>query len=171
MSAQHIPKRLDPFKQIGSGIDISGQIELKSLARLEDLLADQEGAVEVSLSFYRDEQGFAIVAGDVAATVNLACQRCLQADALDLVGEFAFALIREQSEAGSLPEGYEPLILDTPELDLHELVEEELILTLPIVHYHQQGCHAESQGDSFGGDKNETLEKPNPFAVLEKLKS
>lgn len=171
MNGQHIPQGLDPFKQIGSGNEIGGQIALEKLSRLDGLLANQEGFVSAALQFYRDEQHIAVVSGQIASDLHLTCQRCLQADEVSISGEFTFALIRDEAHIDNLPDGYEALVLDKPELNLYALIEEELILSLPIVHFHDGQCKDGEQKMSFGELDKNTGEKANPFAVLDKLKS
>jgi uncharacterized protein len=171
MSGQQIPQHLEPFKHIAAGSEIAGTIALEGLKGLEGLLTDFNGEVSVSLGFYRDEQNIALVSGQITSTLNLVCQRCLGAYPLGVKEEFLFALLRDEEQIENLPESYEPLVLEKPELDIHGLVEQELILALPIVHYHESNCEALSNETSFGDSGTEELKRPNPFAVLEKLKS
>ncbi len=171
MSGQRIPQCLDPFKQIGAGIEIRGKLALAELARLEGLLANLDGEVEVQLSFFRDEQNIAVISGSVKSAVNLGCQRCLAIDAFWVDSQFRFALLRNESQIDNLPESYEPMILDKPELNVHAMIEEELILALPIVHFHSESCKKGFDKTSFGDVEQLESSKPNPFAVLEKLKN
>ncbi len=170
MTGQQIPQRLDPFKQIGAGLIHEGSVSLNRLSRLEGLLANQDGEVHLTLRFDRDEQKMAVVAGELKAELNLLCQRCNAIDQFQVDSEFRFALLRSEDEIENLPEIYEPLVLESPELDVFELIEEELILALPIVHYHEDSC-SEDLGQSFGEIADDEEERSNPFSVLEQLKS
>ncbi len=171
MNDQLIPQRLDPFKQVGAGTEMKGNIPLNCLERLEGLLADSEGSVSVHLHFFRDEQRIAVISGKIDAVLSLTCQRCLTVEKVNIEGAFLFALLRSEEDAHSLPDIYEPLVLDKPEIDLHALVEEELILALPIVFYHSEVCQPLDGKTTFGDQVEGAEKKPNPFAVLEKLKS
>jgi uncharacterized protein len=175
MNDQQIPQRLDPFKQIGAGLKYDGFVSLDRLSRLDGLIADQQGKVKVSFRFYRDEQKIAVVSGKVEASLKLVCQRCHDIDEFLAESEFCFALLRKEEDAQYLPEMYEPLVLQAPELDIFELIEEELILTLPIVHYHDESyggaCAEAAKNTTFGATDVDSEVKPNPFAVLEKLKN
>ena len=54
-------------------------------------------------------------------------------------------------------------------MNLRELVEEELILMIPLIPRHElEDCKAPA--DSVWGELPEELEKPNPFDVLKQLK-
>lgn len=171
MNDQQIPQRLDPFKQVGAGAEMKGSISLNSLKRLEGLLADSDGKVSVHLHFYRDEQRMSVVSGEISAVLSLICQRCLGLEKVNIEGSFLFALLRSEDDVDNLPDNYEPLVLDNPEIDLYGLVEEELILALPIVFYHSEGCQPLNGKTTFGDQANGNEQKQNPFAVLEKLKS
>lgn len=171
MTSQQIPQRLDPFKYIGGGLELAGSIALESLTRLDGLLVNQEGEVKISLRFFRDEQKIAVISGEIEAQVALICQRCTDTDKVLIASEFRFALLRKEQDMQNLSQGYEPLILEEAELDVYELIEEELILSLPLVHYHDDGVCSELFKKSFGQIDVVTEEKPNPFSVLEKLKS
>jgi len=107
------------------------------------------------------------------ATVWLECQRCLQpmASPLDVNGRFLF--VDGEAEAARLDEESEEDVLALPRaLDLFELLEDELILALPIVPCHD-ACpqpitfSAEAGADfvAAGGDG-----PGHPFAVLAGLK-
>lgn len=71
--------------------------------------------------------------------VRLVCQRCLQPMAQALHAERAFRFVADEAEAERLDELSEDDVLALPtggRLDLHLLVEDELILALPIVPRH-----------------------------------
>lgn len=166
MSGHHLPKNIDPFKQFDAGVRLDGFIELAKLSRLDNLLASQAGQVKVVLQFGRDEQSMAVLEGSVKAELSLVCQRCMKNSPFELNSEFSFAFIRKDSDIDSLPSEYEPLLLEQPLLELYQLVEEEIILALPIVHYHENDCASSRNEEQSEGDED----KPNPFAILETLK-
>jgi uncharacterized protein len=109
----------------------------------------------------------------VHARVWLECQRCLQpmAHALEVDGRFRF--VAGEDEAARLDEESEEDVLALPRaLSLDELIEDELILALPIVPVHDT-C---PQPLSFSVEADTDLSTPdragpaNPFAVLAGLK-
>ena len=168
MTDQQIPQYLDPFKQLGSGLKFKGSVALKHLDRLEGLLANREGSVTISLNFFRDEQRIVVVEGELEAQISLVCQRCMSSDNLDVASHFRFALLRDEEKVDTLPESYEPLVLEKPEIDVFGLIEEELILALPIVHFHDEQCVEGKLHD--GKFEAEGVKQENPFAVLKALK-
>jgi len=172
MNGQQLPQRLDPFKQIGAGVELEGHVGLDRLTRLDGLLVDNNGSVKLTLHFYRDEQKIAVIKGELSSQVSLLCQRCLSADAINIESRFSFALLKNEKDIAHLPESYEALVLDEPVLDLYALIEDELILALPIVHFHEKKCTENSlSADDSSAQQSEITKQVNPFTVLEKLKS
>ena len=74
------------------------------------------------------------------------------------------------AHADELPSYYDAIELDeNGEVNLRELVEDELLLAIPLIPRHQlEDCSAPA--DSVWGELPEELEKPNPFDVLKQLK-
>lgn len=108
-----------------------------------------------------------------SATVALTCQRCLQPvrAAINLQREFRF--VKDEQLAAEIDTDSEEDVLALPRhLDLQELVEDELLLALPIVPRHQT-CpkplpvpkdDLDEQAEAAGETKK------NPFAALAALK-
>lgn len=70
-----------------------------------------------------------------------------------------------------LPESYELIQLDeNGEFDLNELIEDELILSLPIVAMHPLEECPMAGAQMTWGEIDPADERPNPFAVLTSLK-
>ena len=68
-----------------------------------------------------------------------------------------------------MPEGYEPLLMSDGALRLADVIEDELILAVPVVPVKPGTEHVQHAGAS-GADEAETATQPNPFAALKKLK-
>jgi uncharacterized protein len=107
-----------------------------------------------------------------SAVVPLQCQRCLQAMAEPLTVQRRFRFVRHEDEAARLDEESEDDVLVlSPRVDLHALLEDELILALPLVPRHVH-CpqplplpagvdEVEAAGDA---------DVPHPFAALAALR-
>ncbi len=102
------------------------------------------------------------------AEVPLQCQRCLQTLLEALTVQRRFRFVRTEEEAARLDEASEDDVVVLPQrLDLHELLEDELILTLPIVPRHDvcpQPLPMPAQ------EPDEVEPAPNPFAALAALR-
>ena len=102
------------------------------------------------------------------AAVPLQCQRCLQTlvEALDVRRRFRF--VPTDEEAARLDEASEDDVLVLqPRLDLHELLEDELILALPIVPRHAE---CPQPLPMLVQELEDEAPAPNPFAALAALR-
>jgi uncharacterized protein len=115
--------------------ELSGDLELGKLPRLTGLLQSAEGSVRASLRFRQRGQGALALTLEYEATVQLICQRCLEPYGERLANRVEMALVEEDTGA-SLPEGLEPVELDEGRLHPAGLVEDELIVALPLVPKH-----------------------------------
>jgi uncharacterized protein len=103
------------------------------------------------------------------AVVPLQCQRCLQALAEPLVLDRRLRFVAGEDEAARLDEASEDDVLALPALlDLHALVEDELILALPLVPRHPGACPEPLPlaADDAGADEPAA----HPFAALQALR-
>jgi len=168
MSYGPLPKRVDPRKLAEREAQLQGFVELKSMPQLLSLLVDDEGEVSVELKFALDEQKLRTVKGQATAKVKQQCQRCLDPVDVYLDAEFSLAVVLNEEQAKNLPRYYDPLLVEE-DVELAALVEEELILTLPAVAYHQD-CDVQLSYGESDAEPSEQDEKPNPFSVLASLK-
>merc|ERR1712171_31426 len=87
--------------------------------------------------------------------------------------EFCFTPVQgeEQESDDIIPEAYEPVeVTDHGEVNLLQIFEDELLLSLPIVPLHAESeCTVKQDDMSFGKIEPEQ-ERQNPFAVLKELK-
>jgi uncharacterized protein len=109
------------------------------------------------------------------AVAPLQCQRCLSPVALPLEVDREVLLVHGEEQAARLDEELEDDVLALPErLNLLELLEDELILALPIVPRHDGDCPnpLAGLGSQAGAadDADEQPERVHPFAVLAQLK-
>ncbi len=95
------------------------------------------------------------------------CQRCLQPVALDLEVSRPLRFVADEATAAALDaESEDDVLVASRHLDLHELVEDELLLALPLVPMHG---HCPRQLPMAAGDAA-AEPAPKPFAALAALK-
>jgi uncharacterized protein len=147
-------------------------------------LAVAEGLVDVDLRFGIDELGVHFMSGRLHAELAVICQRCMEAMRLPVEAEVSLGLARSDSEAERLPENYEPLLVGAEPMPLSAIVEDELILALPIVPMHApEQCPASTRPEHAADDvpaegsepeadpeADQAADRANPFAVLRTLK-
>lgn len=117
-------------------VALSGKLDLSKLTRLASLLLSDVGSVEATLRFRRRRDGWLAVALDYRATVELTCQRCLEPVAHDMEERVDLVVADEDAVPTVVPEGYEPYELPEGRFSPAELVEDELIVAVPIVPKH-----------------------------------
>jgi uncharacterized protein len=103
------------------------------------------------------------------ASVTLQCQRCLQAMDQPLLVDRKFRFVHSEEEAERLDElSEEDVLVLSPKLDAVELLEDELILALPLVPRHEPVCPNPLPLSVDELDLEEPA--PNPFAALAALR-
>lgn len=173
MSDGHLPVRFDPFRLAERGEHVVGTVALGTMERLAAFPAETHGNAEVELSFATDRDGQAFVQGHVRCELRLTCQRCLEPMRLPIDSEFRLGFVSDEVQAERLSSEYEPYEVGDEPVFLKDLIEDELILSLPVIPRHDPGSCAAAMPEQTDGDRNEesgAQEKVNPFAVLAKLK-
>jgi uncharacterized protein len=166
-----IPAHIEPRKLVDREIVLEGTVATVKMPRLSALLDAPAGDVQVKLAFARDEQGIATLHGHYQTEVALICQRCLEQVVVPLDSQCDVGFVESDEAAKNLPKHYEPVIVDDEPLDLHALIEDELLLALPPVPMHpMETCEHPPGYTPDPVDVEEPAEKPNPFSVLASLK-
>lgn len=104
--------------------------------------------------------------------VTLTCQRCLAAmqAPIDVDQWYRFVATEEIAMAED-DESEEDLLVMEPQFDLTAVLEDELLMALPLVPMHEK-CPVAPKLSAGADEVDEaTEEKPNPFAVLAQLKN
>lgn len=147
---------------------VEGRLPLSSLSRLEASLADTEGEVRFSVDFDRDALQVPYAELKIETGLPLICQRSLERFVLPVQIVQRLGLIRDEADEAALPPGYEPLLM--PEdgmLRTAELVEDELILAVPVV---PVAPGSEAVERDWSADEAERS-GASPFAALSALKN
>lgn len=134
LSATRLPEVLDAWRMVAARRGFEAVLPLASMTRLRDSLVDAEGDVRVAIEFDRDALQVSYVELRIEAELPLECQRSLQRFLYPVRLVQRLGLIRDEADEAGLPEDYESLLL--PEdgmLRPAELVEDELILAIPVV--------------------------------------
>ena len=116
---------------------MSGNIPIENLERLSAALETTKGSVDFRLRFERRDAVWQKLRLEYSAALKLVCQRCLDPVAIELCDAIDFGVLATESLERSLPAGIEPLIVADERLSLLQLIEDELILALPLVPKHQ----------------------------------
>ncbi len=100
------------------------------------------------------------------AQAPLLCQRCLEPFLEPLQDERWFRFVADEARAEAEDEGCaEDLLVWQPRFNLQELIEDELLLALPLVPMHET-CPSALPGHTQTAAELEVPQRPNPFEVL-----
>lgn len=165
---------IDPGQFARERATARGSFGADALVRLAEVLFDAAGTdgqhggmIEYRVTGFvtpKDEAGLRI---DVSGEIELRCQRCMERLKLPLKLQREIVLVAGVDEFAQSAD--EPESVDTipavGRIDLHELVEEEILLALPLAPRHaggECGLHEAGQAPLQGG--------ASPFATLARLK-
>ncbi len=105
---------------------------------------------------------------DAQACADLECQRCLAPVAIPIEAQRSFLFVPGESSAAELDaESEDDVLALTKSLDLPALIEDELLLALPLVPRHEV-CPTPLSVPT--GDAAADEQAPHPFAALAALK-
>jgi uncharacterized protein len=111
----------------------TGSVPLAKLPRLAASLAEPAGALQVELQATRDGEGQGWLHVEIRGKVPLTCQRGLHPFEWDCDVALSLALVESESEEEKLLKDTEAYVVEDDELPLRDLIEEEVLLALPIV--------------------------------------
>jgi uncharacterized protein len=174
----HDPKRLDVAAFAAAGDELEGRWSVERLARLTAAtLPPADGAARAGVAWQvRGERAALLNAGvqpELAiradAEVTLECQRCLQPMTVPLQAERCIFFVDGEDAAAALDaESEDDVLALTPALDLEALIEDELLLALPLIPRHDV-C-PQPLPRPFVDEDAAPAPADHPFAVLAALK-
>lgn len=164
-----LPPVLDAWRMVAAKRSFAGRLPLAGMPRLRGALAEDAGGdCRYEVDFGRDALDIPYVELRLQAELPLVCQRTLGRFLYPVRLVQRLGLVHDESQDPSLPEGMEPIQPGAGgELHPAELIEDELILAIPVVPIDPSAPPVEANwpADDAAG------EKPNPFAALAALKA
>ena len=169
---QKLPIEIDPFRLAQNGLKLEGKLPVSTMKRLTESLSDNEGEVSVSMDFDIDETGLPYMHGRFHSKLSLICERCMAPMSIELDVECFLAILKNERKIDELADMYDPWIIENSDpVRLSSVVEDELILSLPLVPRHENAClpkEAWFRGDDVDDSVQE--KKVSPFDVLASFK-
>ncbi len=151
---------------------------LRDLPRIAPLLTRDDGSATGAFRFYRlraaadAPQGCDAAECSVSALLPMTCQRCLGEVQIQAQGSAHLAFIDDEAGVSGVPESHDPVIMTAGRVSLTELVEEELLLAMPIVPLHADPAQCQPrplEADENPADAVASAPKQTPFAGLREL--
>ena len=161
-----LPESVDFLKQVERNAAFEGVWPVSGLQRLAEAICSDQGEVKAWLKF-STRAGTPCLDGRVQAELELRCERCLEPVTQHIDSEFRFGLVSSDEEADLLPREFEPLLVTHAEQSLVDLVEDELLLSLPLVARHDEACSEILQKHKKDDEAQQETHKP--FAALKDL--
>lgn len=127
------PDWIDPWKAAEGRKIFSGSMPLARMDRLGPMLVDTSGEALFTLRFSFDSQGVVTISTEVEAMLPLVCQRSLETYYAKVDRQSVLGAIENSADEQMLPENYEPVWVQNRRVALRDLVEDELLLSLPLV--------------------------------------
>ncbi len=174
-------KRLHVKAFARDGVSLSGLQPLAFFERLAELATSQTAANTENSQVQWEISGEAapVVGGEahiflhLKASVGLPmqCQRCLGPVQVEVVSEQTFRFVADEATAEAEDdESEEDLLVLVPEFDVWELIEDELIMSAPIVPKHSVCPTLVPMSAADESFEAALADRPNPFAALAQLK-
>jgi uncharacterized protein len=153
---------IDGFEFASAGGTQQGIWPLGDFPRLRDMLASGTGAIAYEINGVRDERGRASLRIRVRGTLQLRCQRCLEALSFEVQADETLVLTATLAEIHAEPaDAHAPdRVVAGKEMPVRDLIEDELILAVPYAPRHES-CTARPAPDADA--------KTSPFAGLRGL--
>lgn len=169
--SREYPDWISPDRAAEGKRVFSGTIPLSRMKRLAALLVDASGVATFSAAFRTDLDHRVIIDLQVEAAMPLVCQASLEVYDELVARSSELAVIEHDSEQFDLPENYEPVLTENGRLAIMNIVEDELLLSLPTIP-RKPGLQAVEF--STGGQKpvSETTRegvKETPFSALQDM--
>lgn len=172
MSKGNLPLKVEPFRYAEQGVSLHGTLSIADMHRLSSSIASNEGDAEIKMTFGVDDQDISFLRGHVKAQLSLQCQRCMETFSFHVENDFNYALMSDEEDSSNLPEQYDPVVVHHGILMLGEMVEDEIILSLPIVPMHDpKSCKAKLPFAIVESQQTSNTDQESPFKVIELLKS
>ncbi len=166
-----LPKHIDVLKRAEQRVALAGKASLASMSRLVSLVTMQEGDAAIDWQFGKDEEGRIFIKGSLTADLTVVCQRCLEPMIYSIVDTVSLSPVANDTQADTLPDHYEPILIEQDSVQLLSLIEDELILRLPMVPMHDlASCRITEKFDVEIISDEETNSANKAFAALAKLK-
>lgn len=167
MIEERLPLNIEPERFAKANRACSGQIAFDQMAVLCESLHETDGNTLVGMQFSLNEEGRVTVEMGVKATLVLTCQRCLSGVEYEVDTQTTLTPIKNESEAGDLPAHLEAFLMEEDFISPIKLVEENLLLEVPIVPMHAEETCNEALANMA---EPEAPKRENPFDVLAELK-
>ena len=134
---------------------------ISKFPRIYEMILNKDEQVDINLEFNLVSNRIPTLKGDLRLNVVIECQRCLKPLELALCSNISFAFIKSDEDLSLIDSSFEVVNDHNTEIDSHEFLTDEMLLTIPMIPKHDHQCKK---------IKNNYVMNSNPFSILENLK-
>lgn len=175
-----MPLCIDSLDFANNNRELRGAIPLAEMPRLQDMLATADGTINYVVRGFLgldhwgqdngNRSGKPMLEVMLDGLCQLRCQRCLQglSYSVQLVSRLLLVQADELDESSNEDDKIDSIPADT-NLDVFDLLEEELLLSLPFAPRHPMGECQPAVADYVAVETDQAVK--NPFAVLAEMKN
>jgi len=169
--SRDFPDWIDVERAADANRRFGGEAPLAWMPRLTELLEEPgaDDAIGFEISAWRDRNKAVRMDVHVFGGVPMLCQRGLYRYVQPVNSETSVVVVADEDELAALPEELEPKVVPEGRLKLVELVEDEVLLALPLVP-RDPGAAPVTADPAPEASTPEAVSE-NPFAALAGLKA
>jgi uncharacterized protein len=163
-----LPITIDAVRCTDYSSVLTGIYLLNTMERLLPSLISSEGEVKVNVACGVDAQRYRHITAHINTFLTLQCQRCMEPFFFRIDSVYTGCMVKTEAHIDKLPSQFEPIMVDEENrFSLLTLVEDDIILNLPIVAMHEPDeCKRTLPVVISGSDVVD-----NPFKIIGSLKS
>lgn len=172
MATRSFPERIEPFKFAELGKLIDGIFATAYFDRLCQELYSDKGEIACKINGLKNhETGLKMLQLEVSGQVELVCQGCTEPFMHQLEHTAIMYPCYTEEQMKQMPDDGEPVLADENGLDIKSAVEDELILSLPLIPLFGECEELEAyEVGELPELTDEEADKENPFSALKNLK-
>jgi uncharacterized protein len=135
------PKLVEPNKLAAMQKVLHGEMPLQETPRLANCTISKHAIICYEIKFFFNEDSRCIVSGQAYTELDFICGCCLRPFAHELKVAFLLAPVGHECNMLQVGECYEGIIMNKGSIFLPQVLEDELLLSLPLVLKHKdQNC-------------------------------
>ncbi len=165
-----LPEEVNYRKFAGDSTKLDGTVPISSFRRLKESIANDQGEVHARLEFRRGKKQKTLIIGHIDVNLELVCQNCLEPFSTKVESSFRWVLVEDEDALIALNPDDEGVICGEDKVNIVDMLEDELLVSLPMVAKHPEGeCsfvaqHTDKSAANSGvsGESGETEAQGNP---------
>ncbi len=158
---------IQPRKLANKNGELRYRWKVEEFNRLDGLLYSDKGEIAVHLVGKHDDRNRCLVSAHITASVQLECQTTFEPINYQVDTNITYCTVISEDQIADLDEEYEALLIEDGQVDIKQVIEDELILALPIIA--NKASKEVGIQMTFGKIPEESKTKKNPFLALEGL--